>query len=105
MKAMISVDAGICGFKTQIQADGDGEQNVTFRIASGCQNIRAFGEALAAKGPVVGYAVIGEGFEGIVLTCANSNVVEIRKRLDSHSLGIPHQKIVQKNGAPYLLRW
>ena len=74
MKAEVSVDAGICGFKTRIQADGDDEQNVTFRMASGCKNIQAFGEALAAKGPVDGYAEIGAGFDGVVLSTSRATL-------------------------------
>ncbi len=74
MKAEISVAAGICGFKTRIQADSDDEQNVTFRITSGCQNIRAFGEALAGKGSVDGYAEIGAGFEGVVLSTSRETL-------------------------------
>lgn len=68
MKALVVVDAGICGFQTRIHADSDDMQNVTFRIVSGCEKARAFGEALTAKGPVDGYAEIGAGSDGIVLT-------------------------------------
>lgn len=74
MKAELVVDAGICGFKTRIQADGDDEQNVTFRIASGCKNIHAFNVALAAKGPVDGYAEIGAGFDGVVLSTSRETL-------------------------------
>ncbi len=34
MKALVVVDAGICGFQTRIYADSDDLQNVTFKIAT-----------------------------------------------------------------------
>ena len=70
MKAFIVVDSGICGFQTRIHAESEDSQNVTFRIASGCEKARTFGEALTAKGPVDGYAEIGVGSDGVVLTIA-----------------------------------
>ena len=72
MKAQVKVEGGICGFETTIQADGDESANVTFRIESGCAKIRAFGEALAARGPVDAYSEIGDGADGVVLTTSRS---------------------------------
>ena len=74
MKSLIVVDAGICGFQTRIHADSDDSQNVAFRIASACEKARKFGEALMAKGPVDGYAEIGAGSEGVILTTARESL-------------------------------
>ena len=74
MNAVAMVDGGICGFQTRIHAQSDDMQNVTFKIASGCEKARAFGEALTAKGPVDGYAEIGAGAEGVVLTTARETL-------------------------------
>jgi hypothetical protein len=68
------VDAGICGFQTNIHAASDDSQNVTFRIVSGCEKARAFGVALMAKGPVDAYAEIGAGADGVVLTTARASL-------------------------------
>lgn len=70
MKALVVVDGGICGFQTRIHAESEDAQNVTFRIASACEKARKFGEALIAKGPVDGYAEIGAGSNGVVLSLA-----------------------------------
>jgi len=70
MKALVVVDGGICGFQTRIHTESDDSQNVTFKIASGCEKVRKFGEVLQAKGPVDGYAEIGVGSDGVVLTIA-----------------------------------
>ena len=74
MKTLVVVDAGICGFQTRIHAESDDSQNVPFKIASGCEKARAFGEALVAKGPVDGYAEIGAGTDGVVLTTARASL-------------------------------
>ena len=74
MKALVVVDAGICGFQTRIHAKSDDSQNVTFKIASACEKVKKFGEALASKGPVDGYAEIGAGAEGVVLTTSNETL-------------------------------
>ena len=74
MNAKVMIDAGICGFQTKILAESDDSQNVTFRIVSGCEKALAFGEALIAKGPVDGYAEIGEGAAGVILTTARENL-------------------------------
>ncbi len=68
MQTTVDVDAGICGLKTCVRAASDDMQMVTFQVASGCEKIRAFGEALASHGPVDGYAEIGAGADGVVLS-------------------------------------
>jgi hypothetical protein len=61
MQARSVVQAGVCGFKTTIIATSDDEQNVSFVIASDCENI----QKLASDFPEVdGYSEIGEGFDG-----------------------------------------
>lgn len=74
MNAEVMIDAGICGFQTKILANSDDSQNVTFRIVSGCEKARAFGETLIAKGPVDGYAEIGAGADGVVLATARESL-------------------------------
>jgi len=74
MKSSVVIDAGICGFQTRIHADSDDEQNVTFKIVSGCEKARAFGNALMVKGPVDGYAELGAGADGVILTTARENL-------------------------------
>ena len=74
MKALVVVDGGICGFQTRIHTESDDSQNVTFKIASACEKARTFAEALTAKGPVDGYAEIGAGSDGVVLTTARESL-------------------------------
>ena len=74
MKALVVVDGGICGFQTRIHTESDDSQNVTFKIASGYEKVRKFGEVLQAKGPVDGYAEIGARSDGVVLTTARESL-------------------------------
>lgn len=74
MNTLVVVDAGICGFQTRIHADSDDSQNVTFKIISACEKARAFGAALIARGPVDGYAEIGAGADGAILTTARESL-------------------------------
>lgn len=67
MKTVATIDAGICGFQTQITAEGDDLQMVTFEVATGCERIRAYAAALAANGPVDGYGELAAGNDGVVL--------------------------------------
>lgn len=70
MKAVVTVDAGICGFTTCIEADSDDSQNVRFRIASHCEKAGRFAAALAARGPVDAYAELAAGSDGVILSTA-----------------------------------
>jgi len=74
MNAQVMVDGGICGFQTRINAESEDSQNVTFKIVSGCEKARAFGEALMALGPVDGYAELGAGASGVVLGTARESL-------------------------------
>ncbi len=47
---------------------------MTFKIVSGCEKARQFGETLMAKGPVDSYAELGSGADGTVLTTAREHL-------------------------------
>lgn len=74
MKALAVVDAGVCGFQSRIHAESDEMQNVTFRIVTPCEKVRAFSETLTAAGPVDGYTEIGEGSAGVILTAGRAHM-------------------------------
>lgn len=71
MKAFVEVEAGICGFKTQITADAPDGQMVTFDITTDCKKIEALSKALMEK-EIDAYSEIGAGFDGEVLTTVRS---------------------------------
>ena len=66
-----TINAGVCGFITEVTAESDDMQNVKFQIESDCENIRK----LAANLPVVdGYEEIGLGFDGAIYRVVHENL-------------------------------
>ncbi len=64
------VDAGVCGFQTEIEAICEDYQHVSFKIDSNCKNI----QELAAKIPAVdAFQEIQKGFGGVILTETRNN--------------------------------
>lgn len=59
--AQVSVQAGICGFSTKINASCDENQMVSFVIVTDCPNIQDLGSALQ---PVDAYDEISAGSDG-----------------------------------------
>lgn len=60
-KVKTNVEAGVCGFKTEITADSEDAQNVSFGIVTDCEKIGKMAKELAE---VDAYNEIKEGFEG-----------------------------------------
>jgi len=58
MKVNVHVDAGICGFQTDIFAESDDDQHVVFQVNSGCAKTTELGQRLAEAGPVDAYGEI-----------------------------------------------
>ncbi len=66
-----TIDAGVCGFVTEITASCEDEQNVRFRIESPCENI----QGLAGRLPEVdAYSEIVTGFDGEVHKAARASL-------------------------------
>lgn len=63
MKAKATINAGVCGFTTVVEAESDDMQNVTFAIESDCENLKRLAEDFPQ---VDGYAEIGAGFDGVI---------------------------------------
>lgn len=74
MRAQAEIESGICGFKTVVKASSEDSQNVTFEIATGCEKIRAFAQALCARGPVDAYQEISAQGESVVLSTARESL-------------------------------
>jgi len=55
------INAGICGFETEVLASSEDQQHVSFTVTSTCENIRALAERLPE---VDAYAELGTGFDG-----------------------------------------
>jgi hypothetical protein len=66
-----TIDAGVCGFRTVVEAESDDMQNVVFRIETDCENIRAMAGDLET---VDGYQELGDGYDGQVLGAARKHL-------------------------------
>ena len=64
-----TINAGVCGFHTTVDARSDDMQLVSLQIASECEKIRGLAEALMA--PIDAYQEIGDGSDGVVLKAAH----------------------------------
>jgi len=70
--ARARVNAGICGFVTDITAASDDDQTVKFTITSDCANIRGLAAALPAE--IDAYEELGAGFDGEVWGAARRSL-------------------------------
>jgi hypothetical protein len=60
-----TINAGVCGFVTDVTATSEDEQHVAFSVSSTCEHIRRLAEGL----PVLdAYAELGAGFDGALHT-------------------------------------
>lgn len=57
------IEAGICGFVTEIEASSDDNQHVSFKINTNCKNISKIAEKITI---VDAYNEIKEGFDGCI---------------------------------------
>lgn len=64
-----TIAAGVCGFKTTVNAVSDDMRNVTFQIESDCENIMRLVSDLPS---VDSFSEIGLGFDGVIYTRARS---------------------------------
>jgi len=57
------VEAGICGFITDIEASSEDDQNVSFKITSDCENIQRLSKLIST---VDAYNELKDGFDGVL---------------------------------------
>ena len=67
-----TVQAGICGFVTEITAGSEDEQNVRCTIASPCANIQGLAAALPEE--IDAYQEIGAGYAGAIWETARATL-------------------------------
>ena len=74
MRAMVDVDAGVCGFQTTLRATSSDGQHVGFEITTDCEKIADLSRRLADTGEVDAYQEIHAARESIVLAAARSTL-------------------------------
>ena len=68
MQARTQIDAGVCGFHTDINTSSDDGMFVTFDVASNCENIRGLGDALTSIGSVNAYEEISPAGDSVIMS-------------------------------------
>jgi hypothetical protein len=74
MKSVVRVDAGVCGFKTEIMAESEDMQNVAIKISTDCENMQGYAADLAECGLIDAYAEIGDEVDGLVISKAKPHL-------------------------------
>ena len=67
MQARTEIDAGVCGFHTDINTSSEDGMFVTFEVTSECEKISALGDALAAKGSINAYEEISPASDSVIM--------------------------------------
>ncbi|MFH0963344.1 MAG: hypothetical protein V2A58_04960 [Planctomycetota bacterium] len=74
MKTRARVDAGICGFQSDIAAACADDQHVDFEIISDCEKVRSFAAVLKKSGSVDAFREISPASESLVLSAARETL-------------------------------
>jgi hypothetical protein len=64
-----TINAGVCGFVTEVHAHCDDSQHVSFDLTTGCENVQKLADALPT---VDAFTEIGSGFDGQVMQAVRS---------------------------------
>lgn len=72
MKALVEVEAGICGFRTSACVNSEDGQHVAFEVESDCEKIAALGAALMVKGLIDAYQEISPASESVLMQTVRS---------------------------------
>jgi hypothetical protein len=74
MKAIVEIDAGICGFQTTACAASEDGQNVAFDVKTACGKIRQLAKAIQDKSPFDAYQEISANGPAVIMTAARENL-------------------------------
>lgn len=74
MNARVSIDAGVCGFRTEASVASADDQNVSYAITSDCEKIKALAEAIASLGEIDAYEEISPNSNCRLLTCCHETL-------------------------------
>ncbi|NCO40468.1 MAG: hypothetical protein COZ06_32100 [Armatimonadetes bacterium CG_4_10_14_3_um_filter_66_18] len=65
------IEAGVCGFRTEVAADAPDGQNVKLSVTTDCDNIR---DLVSQLGEIDAYAELGAGWEGVIQRVARATL-------------------------------
>ena len=74
MKAIVEIDAGVCGFKTLAKVSSEDSQQVAFEVTSDCENIRRLAAALKNREPIDAYQEISPAAQSVLMLAVRSTL-------------------------------
>ncbi|MCX5643703.1 MAG: hypothetical protein NTZ17_03315 [Phycisphaerae bacterium] len=74
MKAIVEIDAGVCGFKTSARASSEDNQQVVFEVTSDCENIRRLAAALKNRESIDAYQEISPAAQSMLMQTVRSTL-------------------------------
>ncbi len=74
MKAIVEVDAGVCGFKTSARASSEDSQRVVFEVTSDCEKICRLAATLKSREPIDAYQEISPAAESVLMLCVRATL-------------------------------
>ncbi|MEX1329570.1 MAG: hypothetical protein AB1Z29_22435 [Desulfobacterales bacterium] len=76
MESKVTVDAGICGFKTVIKASTEDSMNVELKVVSSCDTIKELASRFQEETPIDAYQELSPQKESIILEISRSLLVQ-----------------------------
>ncbi len=67
LDALVTINAGICGFVTSAEVSSPDNQNVEFRVSSNCEKIAKLGKSLRQHEPIDAYEEINPASDGVLM--------------------------------------
>ncbi len=74
MKATAHIEAGICGFRTTVQAASEDDQHVTFAVETDCEKIWRLGARLQTLGPLDAFEEINPANDSRLLATVRATL-------------------------------
>lgn len=74
MNALVTINAGICGFVTSAEVSSPDNQNVEFHVSSNCEKIAKLGKSLKQNEPIDAYEEISPASEGVFMGLVRENL-------------------------------
>ncbi len=74
MNAHVTIEAGVCGFRTEASVTSDDDQNVSYVITSDCEKIKALADSIANLGEIDAYEEISPNSNSRLLTCCHDTL-------------------------------
>jgi len=74
LNALVTINAGICGFVTSAEVSSPDNQNVEFHVSSNCEKIAKLGKSLKQCEPIDAYQEISPASDSVFMAIVRDNL-------------------------------